>query len=318
MQIKSRLTRFDSARFTPQSIVLVMFIFGALVLVGVAAIIWYDMTVWGKDIGTILLGSRTNEPLSLGIGATLIHYCLIGAVLIAAGLILVLKNRITATEAKATLINALKASNDIEPEVEEQSKQQETADYILDIVSRKHPESVGQLLKLVSQEHSVSKNEIMDSIILLQKQGKLTFVDRSAPPLTPKQWFFSPETGWFWIVTIISLISATILLTFTEQVSSFYYVRPLFLSVFVLYLPGYSFIKALFSKNELNSIERILLSIVTSVSLVLAIALILNYTPWGIRLVPITVSLLVVTLSFSIIALTREYRRKFRKNPWAV
>lgn len=51
---------------------------GLIVLVWVAWLIWYDVTVWGKDIVSILLQSRTGEGYSLGVGARIIHYLLIG------------------------------------------------------------------------------------------------------------------------------------------------------------------------------------------------------------------------------------------------
>jgi len=36
----------------------------------------------------------------------------------------------------------------------------------------------------------------------------------------------------------------------------------------------------------------------------------LNYTPWGLRLIPITTSLSILTISFIIIGLFREYQER--------
>ena len=85
------------------------------------------------------------------------------------------------------------------------------------------------------------------------------------------------------------------------------YVRYLFSSVFVLFLPGYSLIKALFSSNELDNIERLALSVGLSLALVPLVGLLLNYTPWGIRTIPVTFSLLVLTLVFASAAVVRDY-----------
>lgn len=196
--------------------------------------------------------------------------------------------------------------------VKKRPKQQDIIEHIMNIVDSKQPESVEQLLKLVSQEHSAHKNEIMNCIMLLQKQGKLMFVDRSAPPLTSKNWFFSSETVWFWVITIFAIVSAAKLLTVSE-VASIDYVRYLLVSAFVVYIPGYSMTRALFIKKEMDSIERTVLSIVMSVGLVTSVAFVLNYTSWGIRLVPVTFSLLILTLTFSIVALIRENRIRLRK-----
>jgi uncharacterized membrane protein len=65
----------------------------------------------------------------------------------------------------------------------------------------------------------------------------------------------------------------------------------------VLFLPGYSLIAALFpAKSDLDGIERIALSFGLSIAVVPLIGLGLNYTPWGIRLVPILICLSVFTL----------------------
>lgn len=75
----------------------------------------------------------------------------------------------------------------------------------------------------------------------------------------------------------------------------------------VLFLPGYSLIAALFPrKNDLDGIERLALSFGLSIAVVPLIGLGLNFTPFGIRLVPILISLSVFTLAMLMIA---YYRR---------
>jgi len=77
--------------------------------------------------------------------------------------------------------------------------------------------------------------------------------------------------------------------------------------LFVLFLPGYIFIAALFpKKGDLDSIERVALSFGLSIAIVPLIGLILNYTPWGIRLYPILFSISGFILICSIIT---WYRR---------
>ncbi len=64
----------------------------------------------------------------------------------------------------------------------------------------------------------------------------------------------------------------------------------------VLFLPGYALIAALFpAKSDLDGIERVALSFGLSIAVVPLIGLGLNYTPWGIRLLPILTSLSVFT-----------------------
>lgn len=79
--------------------------------------------------------------------------------------------------------------------------------------------------------------------------------------------------------------------------------RVLFGFVFVLFAPGYVFISALFpDKEELGGIERLALSIGLSICIVVFIGIGLNYTPWGIRLIPILISISAFTLAFTAIS----------------
>jgi len=77
--------------------------------------------------------------------------------------------------------------------------------------------------------------------------------------------------------------------------------------VMVLFVPGYALIAALFPKrDDLEGIERLALSFGLSIAVVPLIGLGLNYTPWGIRLVPIVISLSVFTISMALIAAWRR------------
>jgi uncharacterized membrane protein len=91
--------------------------------------------------------------------------------------------------------------------------------------------------------------------------------------------------------------------------------------IFLLFLPGFAFIKALFpakapvktSSENMDTIERVVLSFGMSLVLVPIVGLILNYTPWGIRLTPIVLSLLALTVVFATAAIIRESQTK--QNP---
>jgi uncharacterized membrane protein len=75
----------------------------------------------------------------------------------------------------------------------------------------------------------------------------------------------------------------------------------------VLFIPGYALIAALFpGKEEIDTLERTALSFGLSIAVVPLIGLALNYTPWGIRLDPIVLSLILFTV---IMVLVAHYRR---------
>lgn len=78
---------------------------------------------------------------------------------------------------------------------------------------------------------------------------------------------------------------------------------------FVLFFPGYTLVAALFPRRSpLDSIERVGLSFGLSIAVVPLIGLILNYTPWGIRLYPVLVSLVIFILGTSVVAWYRRRR----------
>lgn len=84
----------------------------------------------------------------------------------------------------------------------------------------------------------------------------------------------------------------------------------------VLFLPGYFLVCALFpKKDEMDGIERIALSVGLSIAVVVIIGLVLNYTPWGIRLGPILLALSVFTLTLAAVTATRRTRSSTEQKP---
>ena len=75
----------------------------------------------------------------------------------------------------------------------------------------------------------------------------------------------------------------------------------------VLFIPGYCLIAALFPKNDdIGLSERIALSIGFSIAIIPLIGLGLNFSPWGIRLESVIVSITVLTW---VLVLVAHYRR---------
>ena len=79
--------------------------------------------------------------------------------------------------------------------------------------------------------------------------------------------------------------------------------------LFVLVLPGYALIAALFpGSKDIDWIERAALSFGLSIAVVPLLGLVLNYTPWGIRLESIIVTVLMFTLGMCLVAYFRRMR----------
>jgi len=186
---------------------------------------------------------------------------------------------------------------------------------IIQTIKEKNPKTVQELVKLLQQNHQTPEKEILEQIINLQSQGKITFKDETFQlPLSLRGYMFSASAYWYWTVIALAITTGLMVFTIPENAYPIVYARYVLGSIFVLLLPGYNFIKALFPTRELDNIERIALSIGTSLAIVPITGLILNYTPWGIRITPITLSLLALTLTFANAALLREHQTQLKHN----
>jgi len=187
--------------------------------------------------------------------------------------------------------------------------------HIIQIVKNKHPKTVKKLVELVHQEHPLPQQEITEHILDLQNQGKLTFKEHTTfTPSTLKSYLSSSHSYWYWTTITLALATTTTVFTIPENAYPIIYARYLLGSIFILFLPGYSLIKALFPTKELDNIERTALSIGMSLALVPITGLLLNYTPWGIRTTPVTLSLLALTTVFATAAILREHEAKLKEN----
>ena len=194
----------------------------------------------------------------------------------------------------------------------------QTKNLIIETVQTEKPQTTQQLIKLMQDRHSVSPEQTKNFLIELENENKLHFTHQDSPaPASPKAFAGSRKALWYW--AIVALAAATVIAVFVipENAYPIVYVRNVLGIIFVLLLPGYAFLKALFpaqipviktTSEGLDNIERIALSLGLSITLVPIVGLILNYTPWGIRLVPITLSLLALTLVSATAALLREHQ----------
>lgn len=152
------------------------------------------------------------------------------------------------------------------------------------------------------------KNEVM-LVIKNKEESSLMSV---------KEYVFSKQAFWYWATLAFAMATVIAVFGIAESAVPLVYVRSLLGFIFILFLPGFAFTKALFpikvpiktSSENIDIIERGALSLGMSIVFVPIVGLILNYTPWGIRLTPIILSLLAITIFFATAALLREYQAK--------
>jgi len=111
---------------------------------------------------------------------------------------------------------------------------------------------------------------------------------------------------WFDIVVgILALMVVTIYLL--PNTYPLVVVRWVAGSIVLLFVPGFVTVKLLLPKEELDDLERLALSLGVSVALVPLVGLILNFTPWGIGLDSIVVSLTFYAVAMALGAAWRKY-----------
>ncbi|WP_122088205.1 DUF1616 domain-containing protein [Halalkalicoccus subterraneus] len=122
------------------------------------------------------------------------------------------------------------------------------------------------------------------------------------------------------LAAVIVLTLLTVLAVFLPIVRETS-LRVLFGLPFVLFLPGYAFIAALFPERGsvptdeetvsrgggIDPIERVALAFGTSIAIVPLLGLILNFTPWGLRLTPIVLSVSAFTIGCTIVGAVRRW-----------
>jgi hypothetical protein len=155
----------------------------------------------------------------------------------------------------------------------------------------------------------LTRDEVTDLIWRLVEGGKADVEENPPTARSLSQYLRIWESNlWFYIIVVITTITVLAVYAIPSQ-SPLVVLRWILGSVFVLVIPGYVIVEALFPKGrQLDGPERFVLSVGMSLVLVMMDGLLLNYTPWGIRLTPIVISLTILTVGLSLAALERKFR----------
>lgn len=190
-------------------------------------------------------------------------------------------------------------------------KNSKLSESIIQVVNANHPSSIDELVDLMYEKHSLSKEEILQSILTLQKHGKIDFKkNKTRTPSKLMSYLLSYHSFWYWLLLGLTIVTTIIVFTIKENTLPLIYLRYISGLLFTLFLPGYSLIKLLFQEKILDITETTALSIGMSLAILPTTGLILNYTPWGITTISITLSLLTLTIIFATAAILREHKIK--------
>ncbi len=117
------------------------------------------------------------------------------------------------------------------------------------------------------------------------------------------------KSGLPWDMKIVLLWTALCIVSIYTPVINQSFLRLILALPLILFIPGYVLLAALFpDSTDIDTIERVVLSIGTSIVITPLIGLCLNFTSWGIRLDPLIISLTAVIVVLVIIAGIRRTR----------
>lgn len=172
-------------------------------------------------------------------------------------------------------------------------------------VSRGKCTTVNQLVEAVSRETGLPKSRVAYEVYLMWKRGELSI--EHEPPENAVMFLASVDGVWYWITLAITL--ASLIVVMLVKGGPLIPIRYLLGAVSVLFMPGYSMVEALYPRgDEMAPLERLALSIGLSLAVVPLIGLMLNYTPWGIKLIPVVASNTALTIALLTAAALRKMR----------
>ena len=214
-------------------------------------------------------------------------------------------------------LNSEKYSSSRDGYLTNNSNVDDYSDAILKVLNERNPRTIRELISIVKQDIPISEKAILTEVLKLQNQGKLKIRNNSSERQGSLSTYLNNNHAlWYQIViglSIITLVASTLI---DETFYPLNYLRNILGIIFVLWLPGYAFIRAVFpsfinenqKSSNLHTAEIISLSVVMSLAIVIIIVFILNFLPTGIQLIPIVFSLLIFTSITATVAVIREYR----------
>jgi hypothetical protein len=182
---------------------------------------------------------------------------------------------------------------------------------ILQMVQDDNPKTVEHLTAVLGKKLHLPKNTIMNFVLQLQQEGKITFQEDSTVPQRINAYLQTKASLWYWATVYLTLLSVIVVFSLPG------YIRYVVGSVFVLGLPGYSLVRALFPRkstesdktHNLDGLTTFSFTITLSIAVISVVGLVLNYTPLGVRLSTVVFILSSLSIFFATVALVRENRK---------
>ena len=134
-----------------------------------------------------------------------------------------------------------------------------------------------------------------------------------APVASLKQYLGSRLAMDLWL-TLLFLVLGTTTTFLVPNLFPVVIIRWIFSGILLLFIPGFAFVRSLYPFDRfIDYWERLALSIGLSIALDILVAFVLNFTIWGITLLPVAVGLSIITLTAILVATYRRVRVLIKK-----
>jgi hypothetical protein len=166
------------------------------------------------------------------------------------------------------------------------------------------PIPLARLVRELSNELPYKSDKIISKIIALQGDKKI-LIREPVPYTRFLDYLLSPISIWFWELVVATLASIGLVFASSGLVL---YLRYIFGSLLALFLPGYSLVSFIYPKKEdIDYLTRTSVSFVMSLAITTLVGLALNFTPFGITLTAVALSLSAVTIGLLFLTTHRRY-----------
>ena len=152
----------------------------------------------------------------------------------------------------------------------------------------------------------LTEEEFADLVHRLAERGQVD-VYPPVPPGSLRSYLTAWDRILWFYLSIIACVTAALTVYLIPANSPFVALRWAWGLLFVLLLPGYAALQALFPSSVVSGLDRLPFSVGVSLILDMFAGLLLNYTQWGISFIPVLWSLVVITIVFAIMALVRQF-----------
>ena len=182
----------------------------------------------------------------------------------------------------------------------------ELAEKVLNMIRNGRAMRLEDAVQAASSAFGARPEEVARRIYELSSAGMVAIRDPD-PPRSVARFLRDPAySAWYW--ALLALVAGTVAVVAASPGAPLIYARYALGALFVLYLPGAALIELLYpKKSDLSQLERLALSLGLSLALVPLVGLVLNYTPWGIRLEPILASVSLLTVGLATGAVVRKH-----------